>query len=453
MKPLCFVLMPFGRKGDASGRLTDFDAIYQQIIAPSILAADMEPMRADQEQIGGAIHKAMFERLLLSEYAVADVTGANPNVFYELGIRHATRPRSTVILFSEGTALPFDIALLRGVAYRTDNAGIAVEPERQINIIARLLMTARTDSRDDSPLFQLLDGMPRIEFDQSRMGTLRGRLDQLKNLQARLGAACRAGKVALQALAQDPALSNLLDIDPGVVVDVFMSFGEVKAYQEMVDFHARMPAFLQRARRVQERLSLALMRLKKHDEAEHVLRRLLRESGPSSETHGLLGNLYTDLWEGARNDEGRTLEARGLLRRAITEYIAGFLVDWRDPFPGNNAILLMEIQGPPFDQRDELLPVVRFSAKRRAEIQRDFWGYGNLLQLAVLTRNRTAAEEAAAEALAAYNGEWQAEIAAHNLRLIREHRMQQGEDVTWIGDIEMHLIEAERRRASRWQYS
>jgi hypothetical protein len=142
-----------------------------------------------------------------------------------------------------------------------------------------------------------------------------------------------------------------------------------------------------------------------------------------------------------------------LLRRAITEYIAGFLVDWRDPFPGNNAILLMEIQGPPFHQRDELLPVVRFSAERRAEKQRDFWGYGNLLQLAVLTRNRTAAEEAAAEALAVHNGEWQAEIAAHNLRLIREHRTQQGEDVTWIGEIEMNLIEAERRRVSRWQYS
>jgi hypothetical protein len=258
MKPLCFVLMPFGRKGDASGRLTDFDAIYQQIIAPSILAADMEPMRADQEQMGGAIHKAMFECLLLSEYALADVTGANPNVFYELGIRHATRPRSTVILFAEGTTLPFDVALLRGVSYRTDNTGIAIEPERQIDVIARLLKTVRMDSRDDSPLFQLLDGMPRLEFDQSRMGALRGRLDQVKKLKARLGAACRAGKVAVQALGQDPALGNLLDIDPGVFVDLLVSFGEVKAYQEMVDFHARMPPFLQRARRVQELLSLAL---------------------------------------------------------------------------------------------------------------------------------------------------------------------------------------------------
>src|SRR5262249_25092935 len=168
MKPLCFVLMPFGRRADASGRLIDFDLIYQQVIAPSIIAADMEPMRADQEQMGGAIHKAMFERLLLSEYAVADVTGANANVFYELGIRHATKPRSTVILFAEGTTLPFDVVLLRGLSYVIDDGGMPVEPERHSALITGRLNQARQDTSDDSPLFQLVDGMPRISLDQER---------------------------------------------------------------------------------------------------------------------------------------------------------------------------------------------------------------------------------------------------------------------------------------------
>ena len=76
MKPLCFVLMPFGRKADASGQLTDFDEVYKRIIAPAIALADMEPIRADEEQVGGTIHKPMFERLLLCEYAIADITGA-----------------------------------------------------------------------------------------------------------------------------------------------------------------------------------------------------------------------------------------------------------------------------------------------------------------------------------------------------------------------------------------
>src|SRR5947208_13155732 len=51
------------------------------------------------------IHKPMFERLVLCEYAVADLTTANANVFYELGVRHAIRPRSTVLLDRKSTRL------------------------------------------------------------------------------------------------------------------------------------------------------------------------------------------------------------------------------------------------------------------------------------------------------------------------------------------------------------
>jgi hypothetical protein len=115
LAPLCFVLMPFGRKMDAAGRVTNFDSVYEKIIAPAVSQAGLEPIRADEEKIGGTIHKPMFERLMLCHYAVADITGANPNVFYELGIRHAMRPRSTVIVFAEGTVLPFDIALVQEI--------------------------------------------------------------------------------------------------------------------------------------------------------------------------------------------------------------------------------------------------------------------------------------------------------------------------------------------------
>src|SRR5712671_5091115 len=153
LAPLCFVLMPFGTKTDAAGRVTNFDKVYQNIIMPAVVQAGLEPVRADEEKIGGTIHKPMFERLMLCHYAVADITGANPNVFYELGIRHALRPRSTAIIFVEGTVIPFDIALVRGIAYRTDGAGEPVEPEATIELIANQLSVARGDPHDDSPIF------------------------------------------------------------------------------------------------------------------------------------------------------------------------------------------------------------------------------------------------------------------------------------------------------------
>ena len=66
MKPLCFILMPFGRKAAPAATLIDFDRIHADLIAPAVNAADLERLGADEETAGGIIHKAMFERLILS---------------------------------------------------------------------------------------------------------------------------------------------------------------------------------------------------------------------------------------------------------------------------------------------------------------------------------------------------------------------------------------------------
>jgi len=87
MNPLCFILMPLGNKKDENGKTIDFDKIYNTFIKPSIENAGLEPIRADEEQMSGIIHKPMYERLMLCEYAVADLSTVNANVFYELGVR------------------------------------------------------------------------------------------------------------------------------------------------------------------------------------------------------------------------------------------------------------------------------------------------------------------------------------------------------------------------------
>ncbi len=64
MKPLCFVLMPFGKKAVPSGLTVDFDAVYASVIQPGVEAAGMEPLRADEELTGGVIWLPMYERLI-----------------------------------------------------------------------------------------------------------------------------------------------------------------------------------------------------------------------------------------------------------------------------------------------------------------------------------------------------------------------------------------------------
>ena len=62
------------KKKGIDGRLVDFDSVYRSFINPAVGNADMEPVRADEETLNGIIHKPLYERLILCDYAVADLT-------------------------------------------------------------------------------------------------------------------------------------------------------------------------------------------------------------------------------------------------------------------------------------------------------------------------------------------------------------------------------------------
>jgi tetratricopeptide (TPR) repeat protein len=444
LAPLCFVLMPFGIKHDSAGRVTNFDSVYQKIIAPAIEQAGLEPVRADEEKIGGTIHKPMFERLMLCHYAVADITGANPNVFYELGIRHALRPRSTVILFLEGTVIPFDIALVRGISYKTDGKGEPVDPEIPIAAAAAQLRAARGNPHDDSPLFQLVDDLPRFDIDHIKTDIFRKVVDYSKRYKDRLREAVHQGAEAVELIAKEPGLENLLEVETGVVVDLFLSLRDVKAHAAMIALYDRMPLPLQRAKMIREQLGFALNREGHFDDAEKVLKGVIDEFGPSSETNALLGRIYKDRWEMAKK-EGRALEARGLLRRAIETYLDGFQADWRDAYPGVNAVILMEMQEPRDPRQTQVLPVVRYSAMRKAAKNADYWDYATLTELAVLAKDADDAIDKLSQALGMARAAWEVESTARDLSLVRGVRAARGEDVGWIKEIEDELLKAAQR--------
>ena len=448
MKPLCFVLMPFGRKPDGTGRTIDFDAVYQDIIAPAVEDAGMEPIRADHEEIGGSIHKPMFERLMLCDYAVADVTSANPNVYYELGIRHALRPRSTVLIFAENTILPFDIAAQRGTPYHLNEQGNLTEIPGDRGLVAKSLRTAHEKEHDDSPLFQLIDDMPRLEVDHAKTDIFRDQVAVAEDYKAALAAARKQGIDAVRSVCNQPGLADLRNVAAGVIVDMMLSFralGSRDGCAEMVALYERMPKAIQHTRLVREQLGFALNRIGDAKEAESVLSEIIAEYGPSSETNGLLGRVYKDLWEQAKTD-GRRMEARGFLKRAIATYRAGFEADWRDPYPGINAVTLMEMTDPRDPAQKDLLPVVRYAARQRIKPEGgDYWDHATLLELAVLAEDIDEAEDEAAAALAVVREPWEPATTARNLRLIQTVRAERGEESEWIGDIEHALLEAEQR--------
>jgi hypothetical protein len=344
--PYCFVLMPFGVKSDATGATIHFDRIYSDLIEPAIAKAELTPIRADREVAGGIIHKPMFERLVLCEYAVADLTMANANVFYELGVRHAVRPWSTVLLHAGTARMPFDVAMLRVLTYQLSNEGLPDRIESDRDLLFGWLREVRdsrgkTGSITDSPLFQLLEGFP----DAYRMDRIAHAKTDIFRDQVAYAESIKTALATARDLARkDPAqgrkaiedarhgLGRIADCETGVIIDLFLSYRAVQAWTDMIALVGEMPRELQETVMVREQLGLALNRDNQGEEAERVLTSLIRSRGPSSETYGILGRVYKDRWEAAVK-QGDPILAEGLLDQAIDAYRRGFEADWRDAYP------------------------------------------------------------------------------------------------------------------------
>ena len=430
--------MPFGKKPSSIGLTIDFDCIYQDLIAPAIKEAELEALRADEELTGGIIHKPMFERLILCEYAVADLTTANANVFYELGVRHAVRPWSTVLLFAkESGQLPFDVAPLRAMPYRLTREGKAADTAATKTELIKRLKEAKEaqNSAIDSPIFQLVEGFP--EIDHTKTDVFRDRVQYSAKIREQIAVARKQGKEGLLNLEKQ--LGDIKELESGVVIDLFLSYRAVKGWPDMIDLTQKMSPALANTVMVQEQLALALNRDGKGEEAEKVLLDVLKKRGPSSETYGILGRVYKDRWEAAYNS-GDALLATGLLDQAIEAYVHGFEADWRDAYPGVNAVVLMEIKELPDPRRIKLIPVVEYAVDRRiATGKPDYWDYATRLELAVLAKDKDASTKSVSNALALLREPWEAETTIRNLRLIREARERRQERVEWTNQIEQAL--------------
>ncbi len=436
MRPFCFVLMPFGVKTDDTGRQVNFDQVYAEIIEPAIRSAGLEPIRADHETTGGIIHKAMFERLMLCDYAVADLTGANANVFYELGIRHGIRPHSTVLIFAHATRLPFDVAPLRGLPYGLDAHGGPATPAQDRDALAARLQSARTPEQD-SPLFQLLSDYKAPDIARLKTDRFREAAVYSNAMKHALHTARQTGRDAVAAIE---AGLTLHDTDPAILIDLFLSYRAVEAFTHMADLVPRLPPLVANTVMVREQLGFALNRLNRRDEAEAVLTRLIAEHGPSSETNGILGRVYKDRWGDAKA-AGDMTRAKGYLKKAIDTYLAGFEADWRDAYPGINAVTLMEMCDPLDPRQRDLVPVVRYAATQRITgKQPDYWDHATLLELAVLARDQDGSEKALADALILVREPWEPKSTARNLGMIRESRENRGEETGWIKALEGKLL-------------
>ena len=477
-QPLCFVLMPFGRNPHPSrpDHPIDFDSVWRDAIEPAIQGAGMVAIREDQAKISGVVAKPIFEKLLLCEFAIADLSIANPNVLYGLGVRNASRQNATVHIFADDAAPPFDAALVRALPYRlrADNTlgpGEAAELRANLtNRLTALAALAQAGDEQDSPVFQLVTraqvgnlparaALRRMRETNSSLYELLNRYsghektDIFREMVAYSERWRRELMDARQVKTKARAIASLNRIrddmrplgtaEAGAIVDLYLSYRALGAFDEMIALYEEMPAVLQRSILVREQLGFALNRRGRRERAVEVLRAVIAEIGENPESNGLLGRVYKDYWQEAA-ENGRSAEAHGYLQQAIEAYTAGFRADWRDPYPGINAVTLLDIagNGESLAAKEKMIPVVRYGVEQRiAGKSPDYWDYATLLELEVLNGDRKAAAGRLSQALARVRESWEPETTAKNLGYIRDARRARGGEWEWVAEIVAALRE------------
>jgi tetratricopeptide (TPR) repeat protein len=153
---VCFVIMPFGVKS-VNGQDIDFDRIFDDVFKPAVEAValpapqngKLSARRTDKDFFAGDIGQEMFQYLQWSRIALADITGLNANVMYEVGVRHTARASGTVILRQANAVIPFDISRIKAFPYEYFPAERASEAR---TLIQRLLGESLLENRLDSPV-------------------------------------------------------------------------------------------------------------------------------------------------------------------------------------------------------------------------------------------------------------------------------------------------------------
>jgi O-acetyl-ADP-ribose deacetylase (regulator of RNase III) len=137
--------MPFGEREDPDGNAINFDQIYKYIIKAGVESLQgMKCVRCDEIEESGVVHKQMLEKIYQADAAVVDITTLNPNVFYELGVRHSLADCVTVIIKREGTNIPFNIRPMKAIEHDPESLESVDETKNKIAAYIKNGLESRT---------------------------------------------------------------------------------------------------------------------------------------------------------------------------------------------------------------------------------------------------------------------------------------------------------------------
>lgn len=174
MKQEIFVITPIGKKGTETYQ--KYDAIFNTMIKPALNSVDPNfvVLRADHIANPGSFIKDILEKLHRAFVVIANLTDLNPNVFYELGVRH-TLSKRTIMITENLESLPSDLREYRVIEYKPEITGVEEFKQNLKKCVKQIL---RNPEHSDNPVQDRLSGIINSgeEILKNEIGMLRGQL-------------------------------------------------------------------------------------------------------------------------------------------------------------------------------------------------------------------------------------------------------------------------------------
>lgn len=469
MTDLCFVIMPFGEKVNAANKKIDFDIVYDTLIKPAIIKSGLKSLREDESTLGGIVIKNMFQRILFCDIAITDITFDNPNVYYELGIRHAVRTSSTIIICEKTHKThPFNITGLRIIEYEYDFEKKEIKNgEKKVAQLQNLLteIKAKADVDPDSPLKLLLE-----EFEFPKVDYLKTTADEfedwvkhsqqkVENIQKivaewkKLDSSFRRTKEEASRLAQLKKIEELKSIEDTlkphplkeypVLIAVLKAYKDTNSNNEIITL-LESPYLPDAVRtkyiELEERRANAYKMSGKYDEAEVILCELVDKSNTEKAPwlRALLASVYKHKAGNALED-GKPEIAKNRIKKAIELYTQSFEDNPNDYYPGIRLLNLLYTSNleDAKTRYEKYLPLVEFSISRRLnKNKKEYWALASRVELEVMKGNIQAASDIACDAVDSQHAYWKRESTVKQLsKIVAYKESVLNEDVTGIRKI------------------
>lgn len=148
----CFVIAPIGEEGSEIRERSD--KVLEHIIKPPVEECGYETIRADEISEPGIITSQIIQHLIDDDLVIADLTGRNPNVYYELAVRHVVK-KPIVQLIQAGETIPFDVAGTRTI--HVDYRDLDSVANCKSELVKQIRSVEKDPSRVDTPISVAID--------------------------------------------------------------------------------------------------------------------------------------------------------------------------------------------------------------------------------------------------------------------------------------------------------